>query len=303
MKKITTLLFACTFGLSFSQEISKQRITDIVTTLASDEMEGRKVGTPGNEKAADYIAEQFKKNGLDYCYGQSYFVPFHHKDEMYFNVCAIKKGTGKDIIAFGAHFDHVGVKKEGDDKIYNGADDNASGVSAVIGMSDYLKDKTTKDSYIFMAFNAEEIGLIGSNHLSGNSEFKKYVPNIKALFNFEMIGTKSEFGANKVFMTGDNLSNLDELINANSVNDFKIVGDPYLAQKLFFRSDNVGFHKQGIVAHSLSTVDMNNQNHYHKVNDEVSVIDFDNLTNIINSFAKTLEKTLEKDFKPEYTKQ
>ena len=266
-------------------------------------MEGRKIGTPGNEKAADYIAAQFKKNGLDYCYGNSYFVPFHHKDEMYFNVCAIKKGTGKDIVAFGAHFDHVGLAKKGDDIVYNGADDNASGVSAVIGLSDYYKDKKSEYSYMFMAFNAEEIGLIGSSHLASNGEFKKYIPNIKALFNFEMIGTVSEFGPSKVFMTGDNLSNLDELLNANAVNQFKVSGDPYLDQQLFFRSDNVGFFKQGIVAHSFSTIDMNKQKHYHKVNDDITVIDFDNLTNIVNDFAKTLDKTLSKPFNPTYSEK
>ncbi|MGV4412831.1 M28 family metallopeptidase [Chryseobacterium sp. T1] len=303
MKKICTILLISTFGLSFSQEIKEDRIKDIITTLASDEMKGRKIGTEENMKAAEYIAEQFKKNKLDYCYGSSYLVPFHYKDEMYFNVCAIKKGSGKDVIAFGAHFDHIGTKETGEDKIYNGADDNASGTAAVIALSDYYKDRKDNYSYLFIGFNAEEIGLVGSKNLAASGEFQKYIPNIKALFNFEMIGTKSEFGANKLFMTGDNLSDLDELINANAVNDFKIVPDPYLSQQLFYRSDNANFFKKGIIAHSLSTVDMNTQNHYHQVNDDISVIDVKNLTNIVNSFAKTLDKTLKKDFNPKYNDQ
>ena len=92
MKKISTLILACSTSLIFAQTISETRIKDIVTTLAADNMKGRKVGTPENEKAAEFIAEQFKKNKLDYCYGKSYLVPFHHNDEMYYNVCAIKKG-------------------------------------------------------------------------------------------------------------------------------------------------------------------------------------------------------------------
>ncbi len=300
MKKISTLLLACTSTFIFAQNIKTERIKDIITTLSSDELKGRKVGTEGNMKAAEYIAEQFKKNKLDYCYGTSYLVPFHYKDEMYFNVCAIKKGTGKDVIAFGAHFDHIGEATSGDDKIYNGADDNASGVSAVIALSDYYKDKKDSHSYMFLGFNAEEIGLVGSKNLADNTEFQKYVPNIKALFNFEMIGTQSEFGANKLFMTGDNLSDLVSLINDNAVDDFKIVGDPYLNQGLFYRSDNANFFKKGIVAHSLSTVDMNNQNHYHKVNDDISIINVDNVTKLVNSFAKTLDITLKKDFNPKY---
>lgn len=303
MKKISTLILACSYTFIFSQDIKIDRIKDIVTTLSADEMKGRKLGTDGNMKAAEYIAEQFKKNKLDYCYGSSYLVPFHYKDEMYFNVCAIKKGTGKDVIAFGAHFDHIGEATSGDDKIYNGADDNASGVSAVIALSDHYKNQKSPYSYMFLGFNAEEIGLVGSKNLADNAEFQKYVPNIKALFNFEMIGTKSEFGANKMFMTGDNVSDLDEIINANAVGDFKIVADPYLNQGLFYRSDNVNFFKKGIIAHSFSSVDMNHQNHYHKVNDDISIIDFENLTTMINSFAKTLDNTLKKPFAPKYNDQ
>ncbi|WP_312322102.1 M28 family peptidase [Soonwooa sp.] len=303
MKKISTLILACSTSLVFAQTISESRIKDIVTTLAADNMKGRKVGTPENEKAAEYIAEQFKKNKLDYCYGKSYLVPFHYNDEMYFNVCAIKKGKTDKIIAFGAHFDHIGERTTGEDKIYNGADDNASGTSAVIALSDYYKDRKDDYSYMFLGFNAEEIGLVGSDNLSNNAEFKKYLPNIKALFNFEMIGTKSEFGANKMFMTGDNVSDLKDILNQNAVGDFKIVGDPYLDQGLFYRSDNVGFVKKDVIAHSFSTVDMNHQNHYHKVNDDISVIDFKNLTDLVNSFAKTLDKTLQKDFNPKYNEK
>lgn len=303
MKKLSTLLLLSSASFVFSQTISENRIKDIVTTLASDEMKGRKVGTPENEKAAEFIAEQFKKNKLEYCYGNSYLVPFHHKDEMLFNVCAIKKGKTDKIIAFGAHFDHIGEAENGDDKIFNGADDNASGTSAIIALSDYYKDRKDNYSYMFIGFNAEEIGLVGSNNIANNPEFKKYLPNIKALFNFEMIGTVSEFGPNKVFITGDNVSDLDELINTNAVGNFKIVPDPYLNQGLFYRSDNASFIKKNVVAHSFSTVDMNNQNHYHKVNDDINVIDIKNLTNIVNSFAKTLDATLQKDFNPKYNDQ
>ncbi|KAF5305967.1 hypothetical protein FQR65_LT18641 [Abscondita terminalis] len=115
-------------GLYFSQEIKEARIKEIVSTLASDEMKGRKFGTEENLKAAQYIAEQFKQNKLDYCYGDSYLVPFTYKDgKTYYNVCGVKKGTEDSYIAFGAHFDHIGEAKEGEDKIFNGADDDASG--------------------------------------------------------------------------------------------------------------------------------------------------------------------------------
>lgn len=92
MKNIAILAFALASGLYFSQEIKEARIKEIVSTLASDEMKGRKFGTEENMKAAQYIAEQFKQNKLDYCYGDSYLVPFTYKDgKTYYNVCGVKK--------------------------------------------------------------------------------------------------------------------------------------------------------------------------------------------------------------------
>ncbi|MDR2228958.1 MAG: M28 family peptidase [Flavobacteriaceae bacterium] len=303
MKNIAILAFGLASGLYFSQEIKEARIKEIVSTLASDDMKGRKFGTEENMKAAQYIAEQFKQNKLDYCYGDSYLVPFTYKDgKTYYNVCGVKKGTEDSYIAFGAHFDHIGEAKEGEDKIFNGADDDASGVSTVIGLSDYYKGKKTKEGLIFMAFNGEEIGLVGSKYLANDEKFQTYIPKIKALFNFEMLGTPSAFGLNKVYMTGHDQSDLDEIINANAPKGFEVAPDPYLSEKLFFRSDNVNFVKKGIVAHSFSTVDMEHQNHYHQVNDDINVINTQNLTQIVNSFAKTIDQLMKKDFKPKYVK-
>lgn len=292
------------FGLSFAQKIKEDRIKDIITTLASDEMKGRKFGTEENVNAAKYIAEQFKKNKLEYCVGDSYLVPFTYKDgNTYYNVCGIKKGKTDNLIAYGAHFDHIGMAKEGEDKIFNGADDDASGVSLVVSLSDYYKDKKTNDGMVFMAFNGEEIGLVGSSYLAKDEAFQGTIKNIKALFNFEMLGTVSAFGPNKVYMTGHDQSNLQQIINDNAPKDFKVEGDPYLSQRLFFRSDNVNFFKKGIVAHSFSTVDMDNQKHYHRVNDDINVINVKNLTDIANSFAATIDNIMKKDFNPEYVKK
>lgn len=300
MKKLITAIVLAQSFLSFAQEISKERVVNIISTLASDEMKGRKFGTPENDKAAEYIASEFKKDDLDYCFGDSYLIPFEYKGQKGFNVCGIKKGKSEKSLAFSGHFDHIGTNNKSGDNIYNGADDDASGIATVIGMADYFKDKKTDYSLVFMAFNAEEIGLIGSKALSDNKDLNPVFNNIVALFNFEMLATESQFGKNAVFMTGDEFSDFDELINANAVNGLKVHSDPYQGQQLFYRSDNVNFVKKKIIAHSISTVDMNKATHYHAVNDDINIVDADNLTNIINNFAKTIEKFDTKNFTPKY---
>lgn len=300
MKKVIFFVLAANSLFSFAQDISKEKVLAVVSTLASDELKGRKFGTPENDKAAEYIAKEFKQNNLDYCFGDSYLIPFEYKGQKGYNVCGIKKGKSEQSLAFSAHFDHIGTNNKEGDNIYNGADDDASGVSTVIGLADYFKDKKTDFSMVFMAFNAEEIGLVGSKALSENQNLNPVLNNIKALFNFEMLATESQFGKNAVFMTGDEFSDFDELINANAVNGLKVYPDPYQGQQLFYRSDNVNFVKKKIIAHSISTVDMNKTFHYHAVNDDINIVDADNLTNIINNFAKTIEKFNAKNFQPKY---
>lgn len=300
MKKLNLFLFVTLSTFSFAQEISKERVVNIVSTLASDEMKGRKFGTPENDRSAEYIAAEFKKNNLDYCVGDSYLIPFEYKGKKGYNVCGIKKGKSEKSLAYSAHFDHIGTNNKEGDNIYNGADDDASGVATVIGLADYFKDKKTDYSMVFMAFNAEEIGLIGSKALADNEKLNPVFNNISALFNFEMLATESQFGKNAVFMTGDEFSDFDELINANAVNGLKVHPDPYQGQQLFYRSDNVNFVKKKIIAHSISTVDMNKATHYHNVNDDINIVDAENLTNIINNFAKTIEKLNTKNFTPKY---
>ncbi|UQB67726.1 M28 family metallopeptidase [Epilithonimonas zeae] len=300
MKKVISIVLIAQSFLSFAQDISKERIVNIVSTLASDEMKGRKFGTPENDKAAEYIAQEFKKNNLDYCVGDSYLIQFEYKGQKGYNVCGVKKGKSEQSLAYSAHFDHIGTNNKAGDNIYNGADDDASGVATVIGLADYFKDKKTDYSMVFMAFNAEEIGLIGSKALAENEKLNPVFNNIKALFNFEMLATESQFGKNAVFMTGDEFSDFDELINTNAVNGLKVYPDPYQGQQLFYRSDNVNFVKKKIIAHSISTVDMNKAFHYHAVNDDINIVDADNLTNIINNFAKTIEKLNTKNFIPKY---
>lgn len=303
MKKLTYLTLSL-FSISvFAQDISKERVKTVISTLASDEMKGREIGTPENENAANYIATLFKENNLKYCTGDSYLIPFDYNGKKAYNVCGIKKGKYEKTLGFSGHFDHIGTNKKSGDNIYNGADDDASGITTLIGIADYFKDKEPEFSMAFMAFNGEEKGMLGSKAISEDKNLDKIYKNMTALFNFEMVATESQWGKNALYMTGDGFSDLDELFNTHAVNGLKINTDPYAKQQLFYRSDNVSFVKKKIIAHSFSTVDMTKATHYHHVNDDMNIVDVDNMTQIINNFAKTLEKLNPKNFNPQYNDQ
>ena len=295
------LLFALVFStVLYSQEVSKDRISTVLSALASDDMKGREIGTPQNDSAAAYIAQRFKENNLGYCTGDSYLVPFEYKGKVAYNVCGIKKGKSDQILAYSAHFDHIGSTDKSGDNIYNGADDNASGVTLMIGISDYFKSTEPAFSMMYMAFNGEEKGMKGSKAIAENPLLKDKHAKISALFNFEMVATVSQFGPNALYMTGAEFSDLDELLNANAAAGLKVHPDPYVGQQLFYRSDNVSFVKKKIIAHSFSTVDMNVAKHYHQLNDDINVVNFDNLTGLINSFGKTFQKLTPENFTPQY---
>ena len=301
MKKLLPFFILFLFNLNYAQEVSQERVTKVLSTLASDEMKGREIGTPENDSAAVYIAKLFKENNLDFCTGDSYLVPFEYKGKVAYNVCGIKKGKSDKTLAFTAHFDHIGFTNKKGDNVYNGADDNASGVTTVVGIADYFKEKKPNFSMMFIAFNGEEKGMKGSKAIAENPAVHSEYQNINALLNFEMVATVSQFGPNALFMTGDEFSNLDELFNANAENGLKIFPDPYKGQQLFYRSDNVMFVRKKIIAHSFSTVNMNTATHYHQLNDELSVVDFGNVTQIINNLSKTIEKLKPENFAPTYS--
>lgn len=289
----------CSSSIS-CQEVSKERVITVLSILASDEMKGREIGTLENDSAAIYIAKRFEENNLDYCTGNSYLVPFDYKGKTVYNVCGIKKGKTEKTLAFTAHFDHIGSNTNEGDHVFNGADDNASGVTTVIGLADFFKTQKPDFSMMFIAFNGEEKGMKGSKAISNLENLQSKYQNITALFNFEMVATVSKFGPNAMYMTGDEFSDLDELFNGKAVNSLKIFPDPYLGQNLFYRSDNVSFVKKKVIAHSFSTVDMNTAKHYHQLNDDLEIVNFDNLTQIINNLGKTFEKLTPGNFKPVY---
>ena len=189
-----------------------------------------------------------------------------------------------EIVLFSAHYDHLGIRGDGEDKIFNGANDDASGTTAVMTLAKYFKDlgKKPERTIMFVAFTAEESGGFGSTHFS-----KQLNPDeIVAMFNIEMIGTSSTEGTNSAWITGFDKSNFGELLQkAVEGTEYTFYADPYLKENLFYRSDNATLARLGVPAHSISTTQIDVDPYYHQATDEVSTIDLDHMTNTIRALA------------------
>ena len=277
-----------------SQSINESLVKKHIYTLANDSMQGRKAGTEGIEKAAKYIEDQFKKIGLKYFNNNSFRQTFNYKNKRsrnqeelnLFNVIGFLEGNEKkdEIVVISAHYDHLGMKSSGaGDLIFNGANDNATGVAAVLALAEYFKSKNNNSrSILFIAFTAEEMGLVGSNYFGKTISPESIVAGI----NIEMIGKESPFGPNTAWLTGFQRSNFGKIIQKNlSSSEFKIYPDPFISYRLFFRSDNASFARLGIPAHTFSTSPMDKDLDYHKVTDEASTLNMKTITQTIKAIA------------------
>jgi len=203
-----------------------------------------------------------------------------------FNIAGIIPGKTKpnEYVVFSGHYDHLGIiKPVKGDSIANGADDDASGTTAVISLAKYYKKlNDNARTLIFVAFTAEEIGEYGSQYFAKTVDPDKVV----AMFNIEMIGKASKFGQNSAFITGFERSDFGKILQKNLEGTaFKFYPDPYPAEDLFYRSDNASLAKVGVPAHTISTDQIDIDKLYHTVGDEFSTLDVGNITSTIRAIA------------------
>ncbi|PUZ22093.1 Peptidase family M28 [Chitinophaga costaii] len=203
------------------------------------------------------------------------------------NVVGILPGKSKkgEYVVFSGHYDHLGIlpANEAKDSIANGADDDASGTTAVIALAKHFHDLHNNErTLVFVAFTAEEIGGYGSHYFSRQLN----ADSVVAMFNIEMIGKEAKFGVNSAFITGYERSDFGTILQKNLEGSvFKFYPDPYPEQNLFYRSDNATLARLGVPAHTISTDQIDSDKLYHSVSDEVKSLDITNITNTIKAIA------------------
>lgn len=281
--------------------------------LVDDNKLGRATGSEPMTEIQDWLIKQFKDIGVKPLPG----VSSYRQD---FTAKSRKKGDlpASNIIGYldcncetnkyfiiGAHYDHVGVNPELEgDQIFNGADDDASGVVASLIIANELaKSRKLPFNVVIAAWDAEEIGLQGSQYFVDNPLVS--LKDIEGGFMFELVGSKGT--KNIAWMTGFEFSSLYPLMQKHLAKEqWTLKQDPFPQQMLFTRSDNKPFAMMDLTREKVKTLQQGmpvditgvpvhaisiweGQNHYHQVNDHLSVIDFENLTNFSIAVANAIK--------------
>jgi hypothetical protein len=290
-----------------SPEDLKPRLKATVNFLASDEMKGRRAGSPEGEKAARWMAEQFEKIGLKKGTPDGYLQKFKLKGETSpdgFNVLGVLEGTTDEFVALCCHHDHVGMK---DGKIYRGADDNASGCALLLEAARLCaaaKEKP-KRGILFCSFDAEEQLLVGSRHFvfSGLYDMSK----IAALVCMDLVGgnffprdTTSLYvlGAEnspEILEVLQKIPKIEKLdLRPMGVNVIEPLGE------VFARSDYGSFRMKKVPFVFLST---GQPWYYHKPEDEPGRLNFDKMERGLRFVQRLLLDLAALEAKPRYVKQ
>lgn len=259
--RISILTFLLVTVISCAQEVKQQKTQIIeqnhfnsdsllfhIKTLSSDAFEGRRTGTEGAEKAKAYIIKKFKSLNVQPLienYQQRFSFEARGKSYEGVNVLGYIKGSKnpEDYIVISAHYDHEGIKN---DQIYNGADDDASGIAGLFAFAEYFEKHPPQHSVILAAFDAEELGLVGSSHFVNNSIIP--LEQIKLNINMDMIGRNDN---NELYVTGTVFNDTLKSVISNYEAPKGITllmghdGKDGL-QNWTFSSDHAPFHKKDI---------------------------------------------------------
>jgi len=284
-----------------------QNVKADITFLAADELEGRETGTKGERLAAAYISGRFDEIGIPGIFEgeEPYFQYFKktiksnpHADApnpddpvvMGKNVVAfLDKGSANTII-IGAHYDHLGYGKEGSlytgpPAIHNGADDNASGVAAMLALADYFSTKSLKNNILFIAFSGEEKGLWGSNFFVDNSPLE--LSDINFMVNMDMVGRLNEERQLAIYGVGTAPA-WDGLLNNISAPKFKFT----LTESGLGPSDHSSFYLEDIPVLHFFT---GQHEDYHRPTDDTHKLNFPGLNDIITFIATLVQRADKKD--------
>jgi Zn-dependent M28 family amino/carboxypeptidase len=317
MNKISVfLLFSIICFNGFAQsDITETEIKDHILFLASEKNSGRYPGTKANKTVVNYIKKDFKKQGL---------IPFEKAFTQKFkarlrvekggiekplaktcNVVGYLEGNDPELkneyIILGAHYDHLGLggpssKSDRKNTIHYGADDNASGTAALLEIAEKIASQkhSLKRSVIFIAFGAEEQGLLGSKYFVENPPVP--LSQIKLMINMDMVGRLND--EKHVYMNGAGtfpggvsfMQNLGDSLGLTPIVHAGSVGG----------SDHVSFYKK-----KMSVLGMHTGAHpqYHKPEDTVDLINFPGQKMVCDYIYKTIMELATTNYKMEFIQQ
>ncbi len=271
------------------EPVSAAETLALMETVASDEFEGRGTGTPGIEAAAVFAEKFFKEAGLS-PYFETYRDEFEVNGKKASNIVAYLEGSDLELkkqhIIIGAHYDHLGLVQDYEgDNIANGANDNASGVVAVLQIAAHLaKLRQNKRSMIFVLFSAEEMGLRGSRNLS--RKLKNQGLDLYVMLNFEMIGVPMDRKDRIAYITGHNRSNMASYLNSYSGEQLVGSTELWRSRPLFKMSDNYPFFMEfSVPCQTISSFDFENYDYYHHVHDEVDEMNIPHMSGLISKLV------------------
>ncbi|WP_353066610.1 M28 family peptidase [Tunturibacter psychrotolerans] len=296
----------------------QQEVHADMNFLADDELHGRGSATRDEHIAALFVASQLQSLGLEpggdngtFLQKSTLPVPLPARTQQRiakfqdiprketWNAIAILRGTTSpnEVILLTAHLDHLGIgpANSSGDTNYNGADDDASGTTAVLTLAHILATGPhPKRTIVFALFGSEELGGFG------NRAFLAHPPvpltSIVANLEFEMIGRPDPaVPTGTLWLTGFDRSNLGPELAKHGAH---LVNDPHPKENFFRRSDNYALAQQGIIAQTVSSYGLHKD--YHQPSDEIRTIDFSHMTNAIASMINPIRWLADSDWKPEW---
>lgn len=282
--------------------ISAKSMQEHLKYLSSDELEGRGTPSKGLDLAADYIAADFKKSGLEPVGDDGYFQTSEFKSrkgevQKVRNVIGVLRGSDpvlKDsFVLVTAHYDHLGVNPYlTGDQIYNGANDDGSGTVSVMELAEAfgkMKNRP-KRTIVFMTFYGEEKGLVGSRFYGKHPIFP--IAQTIADVNLEQVGRTDDTEAPRVLgasMTGFDFSDIGTIFaDAGKQVGISVTKHPKYSDMFFALSDNQALADLGVPAHTICVA--YEYPDYHRLSDTYDKVDYDNMAKVDQMVALGLLK-------------
>ena len=294
MKKMIVLLSiaaALPFTARSQRQVMMERMWQHAYYLSADSLQGRLTGTASAAKAADYICRQLQGMGAPSYTDSTYYFPIYYWGNEGKNVMALIPGSDPvlkdEFLIIGAHYDHIGTRRGEGDTIFNGADDNASGVTVLLEVTRTLLQhpEALKRSVLIVFFDAEEAGLHGSTYLADHCICP--IGKVKLMMSVDMVGYLQTSNFLKYVGTGTVKNGEDFIRSLPWDSPYGKVEVKKFENSVFTATDTRHFAELGCPTIYVTT---GLKSPYHKVNDEASGLDFMGMTFVADHLTALITK-------------